>query len=418
MPIKGMTDRGASFPRLGELRKGGVKPATGNKPGPDLKHFRFTSKNDDALQKFHAIYGKEPTAVNVFLPFSTTDENFEAWREQWVAGGLVHRCDGETAVIWRDGSGYSQEPKPCPGGCKQVGRLKVIIPELERLAYVVALTTSTHDIIELHANISAIEAMRGDLRGIPFILSRVPRMISTPSGKPGKRARREKWLLHIEAAPDWVQAQLSTMAQQALPGQSSPVVIPANVDAPDEIDTETGEYVETEPVDDTGYPIRLILSEPSVLNDVIKNASPEALAKIAADKRGATSPQAQAKRERPSAPPFDGEPRPASSVIAALQTAASGKDNPASDGQLKFMRASLSKVAGSKDKAAAFLAHVFDLTTSADCTSGQAAAIIEWAGANKENGYEPLPQAAQELERIYTAWMKGQRQADLFPNAN
>ena len=120
----------------------------------------------------------------------------------------------------------------------------------------------------------------------------------------------------------------------------------------------------------------------------------------------------------PTPSPFDGEPRSASSVIAALQTAASGKDNPASDGQLKFMRASLSKVAVNKDRAAAFLAHVFDLTTSADCTNGQASAIIEWAGANKENGYEPLPQAAQELERIYTAWMKGQRQADLFPNAN
>lgn len=233
MPIKGLTDRGMSFPRIGELRKGAPKPQ-GNKPGVDLQYFRFTSQHADVVQKFMAAYGQEPTSINVYLPFQTADENFEAWIEEWVAGGLKWRGDGEMAVIWQkpDGS-YSQEPKPQPSGGKQVGRLKVIVPELQRLAYVVALTTSIHDIAEMAATLNAYEALRGDLRGIPFLLSRVPRLVSTP-GNNGQRVRREKWLWHLEAQPAWVQAQLSVMQREALPGGNAPLL----EDGSDFVDSE------------------------------------------------------------------------------------------------------------------------------------------------------------------------------------
>lgn len=242
MPILGLTDNVAAFPRIGELRKGAEKPKTGNKPGADLTHFRFTSKDSAVSSKFHAVYGSEPAAINVFFPYATADENLEAWIEEWAAGGLKWRGDGKTLHIWQTKDGtYSQEPKPQPqNGGKQVGRLKVIIPELGRLAYVVALTTSTHDIMEVHANLKAFEALRGDLRGIPFILSRVPRMISTPSGKNGQRARREKWMWHIEASTEWVQAQLSVMQRQALPsGGGNRLAIAAKT-----IDHDTGEIIE------------------------------------------------------------------------------------------------------------------------------------------------------------------------------
>ena len=280
MGIIGLTDKGSSFPRIGELRKGAEKPATGNRPGADLKVFRFTSKNKNVEDWFNLAY---PTGndINVFFPFSTTDENFQAWQEEWGAGSLKHRCDGKHVVIIQQGGRYVHpEPNtmPCPGGCKQVGRLKVIIPELARLAYVVALTTSIHDIIEAHSNLAAYEALRGDLRGIPFILSRVPRMISTPSGKGGKRVRREKWLWHIEAAPDWVQAQLSVMQQSALPNPQ--LAIAAN-----SIDTNTGEIIDITPVeqivDETGYPLELAMSEPGAIKDVI-DANPSVVAEIVA----------------------------------------------------------------------------------------------------------------------------------------
>jgi hypothetical protein len=239
MPIKGLTDRGASFPRIGELRKGGEKP-TGNKPGADLTHFRFTSQHSDVTEDFTARYGTHPTAVNCYLPFRTASENFEAWIEEWGAGGLRWRGDGETLVIWQTPDGkYSQEPKPQPAGGKQAGRLKLIIPELGRLAYVTALTTSINDILEMQSTLDAYEALRGDLRGIPFILSRVPRMVSTP-GKDGQRVRREKWLWHLEAQPAWVQAQLSVMQRDALP---TGIV-------EDRYQLESGSMIDAEEVDD------------------------------------------------------------------------------------------------------------------------------------------------------------------------
>ena len=149
MPIKGLTDRGGQFPQIGQLRKGGVK-VDDNKPGPDLKHFRFTTEDAGARKDFNEVYGDKPDSIKIILPFRTTEENFEAWQEEWVAGGLKHRCDGETVVLWLTPAGdYSHIEKKCTGGCKPAGRLKVVIPELKRLAYVTVLTTSKNDIIEL-----------------------------------------------------------------------------------------------------------------------------------------------------------------------------------------------------------------------------------------------------------------------------
>lgn len=226
MPIKGLTDRGAMFPQIGVLRKGAPKAENGNKPGADLQYLRFDADDQDAAAAFEAVYGKEPKSVRVFLPFQTTSENFEAWREEWSASSLKHRCDGEKCVRWLTPQGtYSPEPKPCPGGCKQVGRLRVIVPELKRMAYVTVLTTSIHDILEINSNLLALEAARGDLRGIPLLVKRVPREISTP-GADGKRVRREKWLLSVEAQPQWVELQLNAAAQAAMGGAAATLALP------------------------------------------------------------------------------------------------------------------------------------------------------------------------------------------------
>lgn len=226
MAIIGLTDKPAAFPEIGVLRKGAPKPEKGNKPGEDLKHFRFDSSDADAVRLFTEHYGAEPVAIRVFVPFATADENFEAWREEWTASSLKHRCDGQTTVRHLTPRGtYSTEPQACPGGCKQVGRLKVVVPELRRFAYVTVLTTSVHDIIQIHANLLALESLRGDLRGIPLILKRVPRKISTPNGTNGERARREKWLITIEAAPQWVDLQLTAQERAALP-VAQPLALP------------------------------------------------------------------------------------------------------------------------------------------------------------------------------------------------
>lgn len=232
MAILGLTDRPASFPQIGILRKGAPKPERG--PGRDLKHFRFDCDDADAADRFRTVYGDEPTSVRVYLPFPTAAENFEAWQEHWTAGALQHRCDGQTCVLWLDPKTqrYSSQPVPCPHAklsrderdrCKPSGRLKVIVPELRRLAYVTVLTGSVHDIIALTEQLQALEALRGDLRGIPMILRRTPREVSMP-GKEGKRTRVEKWLLSIEAAPTWVDLQLAAQEQAARPSLGAPAL--------------------------------------------------------------------------------------------------------------------------------------------------------------------------------------------------
>lgn len=240
MPIIGLTDRGASFPQIGVLRKGAPKPETGNRPGADLNHFRFDTDDADAANAFAAVYGAEPRAIRVFVPYRTTDENFEAWQEAWTAGALQHRCDGKTCVRWlTPQQTYSSAPKPCPGGCKPAGRLRVIIPELRRMAYVMVLTTSIHDIITIQENLEALEAARGDLRGIPMLLRRVPREISMPDDRNGKRVRREKWLLTIEAQPQWVDLQIAAQERAALPAPLPALPEPATY-----VDAATGEIIE------------------------------------------------------------------------------------------------------------------------------------------------------------------------------
>ena len=105
-PIKGLTDRMAQFPELGQVRKGAPKPADGKKPGADLTFFRvtFDEREIESAAIFAQHYGDEPREIDVLLPFNHVDENLEAWRESYVAGGLVHRCDGER--IW-----YEVNPK-------------------------------------------------------------------------------------------------------------------------------------------------------------------------------------------------------------------------------------------------------------------------------------------------------------------
>ena len=251
--IIGLTDRGAALPRLGVLRKGAPKPSE-KQPGRDLGDcFRFDTDDTDALEHFTAIYGEKPNHIRVMLMYATVSENFETWQEHHSAGALKHRCDGRTCVLWLDErtGRYQHTPKECPSLallrenpnidkkhlCRPVGRLKLVLPELERMAYVLLQTTSINDILELQSNLEAFAAMRGDLRGMPLILSRKARKVSTP-GSDGKRARREKWLLSLEPAPDWVRAQLVTMERAALPG--APRALPAPV-----IDTTTGEILDS-----------------------------------------------------------------------------------------------------------------------------------------------------------------------------
>ncbi len=232
MPIRGLTDRRAALPRLGILRKGAAKPSA-QQPGADLTYFRFVPEDASLLPQFEQAYGPQPRELAVRLPYATADEVLTAWQEQWRAGGLVHRCDGQTCTLWQDRDGaYQHEPRPCPGGCSPVGRMDVLLPALQRLAVVTVLSSSIHDIRTLHETLGWLESVSPHgLRGLPCLLRRRARKISIPAAQ-GRR-RQEKWLLGLEPSPEWVTLEWERMQrqQEALP---TPAVSAVPLPAPEE----------------------------------------------------------------------------------------------------------------------------------------------------------------------------------------
>lgn len=275
MPIIGLTDRGLSFPEIGQIRKGGAKEA--NRPGRDLTYFRveFDERERKAEEAFWAAYSeggkREPTAIRIILPFNEIDRMWDAWLEAYTAGRMVARSNGETIMYQVDTATgepvvlngidlKTGQPKPHPVNniagydyqrkpvlFKASGRLKVIIPELARAAYMTVLTTSKHDIANISDQLRAFaELNKGQIAGIPFILRRRPKKISMP-GKDGQRVRVTKWMLSIEADPEWVRAKLSQLNTLALPGDTPPpALLPETVDDVQDQDFEEGEYEEFE----------------------------------------------------------------------------------------------------------------------------------------------------------------------------
>ena len=287
--IKGLTDRGLAFPEIGQIRKG--SPKTKNERGievvgKDLKYFRveFDQNEQESIKKFQEVYGKEPTEINIFLPFKEVSRVWDAYYEAYTAGRMIARADGEKFLYKVDSQTgvvevYNGEPetkfdKSQPVGfyvttkgekkpifARPVGRLRVIVKELKRLAYLTVLTTSIYDILNISQELDAIEYINGNsISGVPLVLKRVPRMISTPSSD-GKRARREKWLLSIEAHPKWVDSKIPNMEALSYPvaqGLLHPAEIPmlpasnqTDIDA-DEDDSDIppfaeGEFIDQEP---------------------------------------------------------------------------------------------------------------------------------------------------------------------------
>ncbi len=229
MPIVGLTDQQRSrYPEVGVIRKGEKRPEGGKGIGKDLSYFRMDTQDASVQKLWNELYPKEPRELIITLPHRTVEENFSAWKEEWIASGLAHRCDGQFMVQQRDKKGemvmFSDgDRKPCPGGCSIAGRLSVILPQMRRLSTVMVATSSKWDIINLTENLNALYDIKQSLMGIPIILRRVLKSISTPRGN-GKRARQKSWLLQLEAAPGYVAAELEYRAHEALPRVHLPAI--------------------------------------------------------------------------------------------------------------------------------------------------------------------------------------------------
>lgn len=255
MPIKGLSDRGLSFPEIGQVRKGSPKNKKGY-IGKDLTYFRveFDERERKAEATFREIYGEQPQFIRILLPFDEIERMWDPYLEAYTAGRMVARSDGETIVYQVDTDtgevivkgGINLEtgrPKPHPESdiagtdykgkpvpFKPVGRLKVIIPELARAAYLTVMTTSKHDIANISDQLRAFKELNGGrISGIPLILRRRPKEISVPMDD-GQRTRMTKWMLSIEADPEWVRRKLQEVKHLALPGNGLELLPQGDID--------------------------------------------------------------------------------------------------------------------------------------------------------------------------------------------
>jgi len=259
MPIAGLTDRGLAFPQIGVIRKGA--PKSERAPGKDLTYFRveFDQSRPDLVDKFTQAYGQQPRRLNVVFPFNDYDRQAQVYYEAYNKGRMVARAGtisgldqnqnyyllklepktGEVlaqAGYWVGGDKHEQpavfdhsvpeyvttyrdksgQTKKMPVYCKPITRIKLVIPELGELAYLLLKSSSIYDAINLSEQLTALwEITHGRWAGMPLVLERKPTQILCPDEN-GNKTYREKWLLSIQALPAWSQAKLLAMRNDSL----------------------------------------------------------------------------------------------------------------------------------------------------------------------------------------------------------
>lgn len=286
MPITGLTNRELGFPVIGKIRKGAQKQRKTRKDGSEyetfgqeLTYFRFdlVEGEEDTAAELERIYGKEPKAIRVLFPFNEIDRVWSAWKVAFTAGTMLGKSDGAFVNFLQDNKGNvivrnginleTGHPHPHPANnvagydykgkaieFENSGILKVMLWDLPRAAYLEVVTGSDNDIANIDSQLRAFlndTFSGGRLAGIPFILRRVPRMISTPgNNKDEPRARRKKYLINIEVDPDWIVRQFGKMRALALPtyGEELPPagVLPPGTTLETEFDPDE---LDGEPVD-------------------------------------------------------------------------------------------------------------------------------------------------------------------------
>lgn len=425
-PIRGLTDSvRPAFPLLGVLRKGAPRKENQNKPGADLEYFRFVPKRPEVGEAFVRAYGEKPKSLEVYLPYASVDDNFQAWQEEWVAGGLVHRCDGVTTVIWRGQDGrYVTDPdrqKPCPGSCKPVGRLQLILPKLifaGHVGYVMLITTSIHDIRSIQASLLEASELRSaselGLRGIEFLLYRQQEEISTP-GSNGKRVRRSKSLVKLTPAVEWARLQLEMARAQAM-GQLSPGEGVVALPGIGQVDADTGEIVEPgdeedeHVVDSTAQ----VVEQPPEPEPPEEPARPRRVGRRGSGRSRHKSTAAQANGPRP--------PGVIKSNILDLvadkeekqHNGSTWKDMPATQGQREAVASFLEQALEAKTSAERYVVteYLLGKASTEEMNMAEAGAILDWLIEKDEQGNLRLKElASHEAKTVYRQAMieKGQQ---------
>jgi len=204
MPIQGLTDK-VRLPRAGMIRLGIKKTKTIRKDGKDVE-VEYPDEVDYFVcpKLVEQVYGEQPKALVVMFPVENEEVFFQQFYRRYGNGILLCKGDGVEAHAWDFEKGTLKKIDcPCKlleeGGCKPIGNLQFLLPEVDEAAAVFQINTSSkNSIIDLNSGIKFIRAVAGRIAMIPLILKREEIATMRVEGKELKRGRHYTMKLSLE----------------------------------------------------------------------------------------------------------------------------------------------------------------------------------------------------------------------------
>jgi hypothetical protein len=223
---------------IARIFKGGAKQ--GNRPGPDLDHFRVEWEDSPSVNKqwadecWHRLFGDKPdTLRNVQFLTDNAESALESINEKWGMSGkgipiCTRRCDGEYINYEFTGQAASREIKPCdfPAcGCAFTYRLRFWLPDFTRMSGILGEFLLTGHSREDYERIQpAIDNMAGvgALRRVAFTLYRKPVRVVQPNGIPVTKSIVHLDLMEAGAQQMAIAAGDAAISLPALPEPIKP----------------------------------------------------------------------------------------------------------------------------------------------------------------------------------------------------
>lgn len=205
MPIIGFR-RKKRFARIGKIHLGDrVASSSGKGDHPaDRPSFRCPPEVE-------AVYGENPTALDVMIPSLDPDEWLPVFLKRWGTGEkLMCKGDGEKATCYSEATGDWEDIacayKECPHyprACSEQANLQVILPMVSLAGVYQIDTGSFYGINNILDEFETFRAVVEGITGNPyavlsatFKLTREPQKIQAP-GDGNKRRSVEKAILHL-----------------------------------------------------------------------------------------------------------------------------------------------------------------------------------------------------------------------------
>ncbi len=260
-PIDGLTNTlKTGFVEIGRIRKGILFQPKDKKKKPypkEVDYFRMVPNPDEEglqelLDEIYSDCKGKPKQLQIYFPFPEIDRFWDANLECYKGSRMVARSDGVTfqylvdsktgQVIVRNGLDENGQPvlcdmsvndgrgpviyesehaRPKPYYLAPVGRLKIMIREIPRLAHFTLITGSRRDIKAISEELEGINQVAKFLgrpiTGIPAIMKRRPEKINIIKDD-GEALSTTKHFVHIETDPVWtakiqIDMQNKSMAQ-------------------------------------------------------------------------------------------------------------------------------------------------------------------------------------------------------------